>query len=108
MDKLKGFVGVQDEEKGPLDELEDGCSLTWEQRFWGFVICIGVGTLFGIMVIDFRNRSSFVLVLIFCFSPSSSSFFSLSLRLLCFTHSQTFCIFRGTLGWFISHDETTH
>jgi len=32
------------EEKGAVDgalqDLEDGCSLTWEQRFWGFVICI--------------------------------------------------------------------
>ena len=56
MDKLKGAFGVKDEEKGAVDgalqDMEDGCGLdlTWEQRFWGFVICIGVGTVFGIMV----------------------------------------------------------
>ena len=59
MDKLKGAFGVKDEEKGAVDgalqDMEDGCGLdlTWEQRFWGFVICIGVGTVFGIMSVIF-------------------------------------------------------
>ena len=59
MNKLKGAFGVKDEEKGAVDgalqDMEDGCGLdlTWEQRFWGFVICIGVGTVFGIMSVIF-------------------------------------------------------
>ena len=56
-DEEKGTFGStfgKKEDKGMVDEtiqdIEDGCSLTWEQRFWGFVVCIGVGTVFGILV----------------------------------------------------------
>ena len=77
MESIRKSLRFQDEEEktgveGYLEEAENACpSLSWEQRFWGFGICVVVASILSFMVI-----LSFLLFLFFSFFFFSFLFFS--------------------------------
>eukprot|EP00455_Lapot_gusevi_P015857 TRINITY_DN1808_c0_g4_i1.p1 TRINITY_DN1808_c0_g4~~TRINITY_DN1808_c0_g4_i1.p1 ORF type:complete len:164 (-),score=14.45 TRINITY_DN1808_c0_g4_i1:144-635(-) len=51
MDSLKRLIGTSPppEDEGVWEEINRQCSLSWEQRLWGFGICFSIGMVLSLL-----------------------------------------------------------